>query len=343
MKRGLFLFILAVLLVAMPAGLLVWMRTQTVDRLSGLESDPVAVVLEVERREITDVIAVSVTGSWGEPVSVAAPVWQGTVTRIDIGAGDRVMSGDAVVRVDGVDRVAVASLDPFWRVLRRRDVGDDVVMLQSWLLEAGFYEGDADGVFGPELQAAVKTWSGEIGVEKPDGSFDPGWVVWIPTEPFEVAEVALERGAPAPSGGSRILVAPMPLVSVILVDSDGRKFDEDGQWMLYVGDVEVPVVNGSVAPEGLMKLDSVLNAEQPSPGRIARAEPVAVLAIPATAVVSNSAGELCVFVPDGDGFMTVPVELSGGRVATVNVVAGLGPGDVVLSNPSDLFAAPSCP
>ncbi len=343
MKRGLILLTVAVLLVAIPAVLLVWMRTQTEDRLSGLEPDPVPVVLEVERREVTEVVAVSVTGIWGEPVTVAAPSWFGIVTRISVEDGDRLVAGDIVARVDAVDRVAVASSDPFWRVLRRRDVGDDVVMLQSWLSEAGFYRGEVDGVFGSELQAAVKAWSSEVGVLKPDGSFDPGWVVWIPTEPLKVAEVALEQGLPAPSMGAQILVGPTHLVSVELSDQDGREFDEDGEWVLEVGGVGVTVVDGSVDPDDLNTLGEVLSVEQPSAGRLVRAEPVAVLAIPATAVVSNAAGDLCVFVPDGDGFVTSSVELSGGRVATVNVVSGLDSGDVVLSNPSDLFGAPSCP
>lgn len=333
----------AALLVAVPTVLLVWMRTRTEDHLSKLEPDPVPVVMEVEWREVTEVVAVSVTGSWGEPAVVTAPAWHGTVTRVQVGDGDSLMSGGVVARVDAVSRVAVASSDPFWRVLRRRDVGDDVMMLQSWLFGAGFYRGEVDGIFGRELQTAVKAWSGEIGVVKPDGAFDPGWVVWIPTEPFVVAEVALEQGLPAPGMGAQILVGPTSLVSIELSDQNGREFGEVGEWSLEVGDVEVTVLDGLIDPDGLRVLDGVLNAEQPSAGRVVRAEPASVLAVPATAIVSNAAGELCVFVPHGNGFATASVELSGGRVATVNVVFGLDSGDDVLSNPSDIFEAPSCP
>jgi len=343
MKRGFLLLTVAILLVATPAALLVWMRTQTEDRLFGLEPDSVPVVLEVVQREVVDVTAVSVVGAWGESVVVSAPMWFGTVTRVAVSAGDMVMSGDVVARVDAVDRVGVVLSDPFWRELRRRDTGADVLMLQGWLLEAGFYEGTLDGVFGRDLQVAVSAWSVEIGVVKPDGSFDPGWVVWLPAEPFEVAEVVLERGSPAPGVGSQILVGPTPLDSVDLLDRDGRSFDETGKWVLLIGDVEVPVVNGSIEAEGLRTLSDLLNVEQPSAGRVVRAEPVEVLVIPATAVVSNASGGLCVFVPDGDGFTATPVELSGGRIATVNVVAGLESGDEVLANPSDIFGAPSCP
>lgn len=343
MKRGFLLLTVAILLVATPAVLLVWMRTQTEDRLFGLEPDPVPVVLEVEQREVADVTAVSVVGAWGEPVIVTAPMWFGTVTRVAVAAGDMVMSGDVVARVDAVDRVGVVLSDPFWRELRRRDTGADVVMLQVLLFEAGFYQDAHDGVFGRELESAVKAWSGSIGVVKPDGSFDPGWVVWLPAEPFEVAEVVLERGSPAPGVGSQILVGPTPLDSVELLDRDGRRFDGEGEWVLLIGDVEVPVVNGSIDAEGLRTLGDILNVEQPSAGRVVRAEPVKALVIPATAVVSSASGGLCVFVPDGDGFTATPVELSGGRVATVNVVAGLESGDEVLANPSDIFGAPSCP
>lgn len=343
MKRGLLLLVVAVLLVATPAALLVWMRTQTEDRLAGLEPDPVPVILQVERREVTDVTAVTVVGAWGEPAIVTAPPWHGTVTRVVVAAGDRVMSGDVVTRIDAIDRVGVASSDPFWRDLRRRDTGDDVVMLQAWLFEAGFYEGAHDGVFGRELEVAVRAWSSTIGVVKPDGSFDAGWVVWLAAERFEVAEVLLERGLPAPSAGSQILLGPAPLNSVALFDRDGRRFDEVGVWVLQIGSVEVPVVNGSINDVGLRVLNDMLYVERPSAGRVVRSEPVAVLVIPATAIVSNASGGLCVFIPDGDGFIATPVELSGGRIAIVNVTSGLSSGDEVLANPSDIFEAPSCP
>jgi len=344
MRRDLVMFIVAVLVVAVPAVLLVWMREGTEDRLAGLEPDPVPMVMPVERREIWDQTAVTVAGVWREPDVVSAGSWIGTVTRVDVSPGDTVASGDVVMRIDAVDRVAVVSSDPFWRPLRRGDTGGDVVMLQQWLTDAGFFDGEVDGVFGSDLRASVIAWAVSLGVVKPDGTFDPAWVLWLPQEPFVVASVEIARGVPAPGPGSEILTGPVPFVSVSLTDQNGRSLTPDGAWILTVGGIDVYVVDGMVDVDGLATLASVLDPEQPAAsGRIQRAEPVETLEIPATAVVSNAAGTLCVFVPDGDGLSPTPVELSGGSASSVNVASGLSQGDVVLVNPTDVFEAPVCP
>lgn len=344
MRRGSASAVVALLVVAVPAVLLVWMRVRTEDRLSVLVPDPVPVVMPVESREITDQKAVTVESEWGEPAVVTAPSWFGTVTRVDVTPGDAIASGDVVARVDGVDRMVVVSSDPFWRRLRRGDTGDDVVMLQQWLIDAGFLDGEVDGDFGPDLRASVKAWAVSLGVAKPDGMFDPAWVLWLPHEPFGVASVEIARGVPAPGPGSEVLTGPVPLVSVSLADQNGRSFTSDGVWVLTVGGVDVSVVDGVVDVDGLATLASVLDPVQPTvTGRIRRAERVETLEIPATAVVSNAVGTLCVFLPDGDGFAPTPVELSGGRVSRVNVASGLSRGDDVLVNPADVLEAPSCP
>jgi len=255
------------------------------------------------------------------------------------------VSGGRVVKVDGVWRVAVASPEPFWRRLSRRDRGSDVTMLQGWLAEAGFFDGEADGVFGRGLQSAVKAWAESLGVVKPDGSFDPSWVVWLPAGSFPVSEVTVEVGSPAPSAGSPVLEGATPLVEVTLRDQNDRRFVEEGRWVLAVGDVEVGVVDGQVTAEGLATLAGVLDpAESFASGRVRREAPVKVLEVPATAVVANREGATCVFVPDGSGgFKVRSVTLAGGRVSRVDVAEGLTEGDEVLVNPQDLFDAPTCP
>lgn len=344
MRRGLLLVVVAVLVVVVPAGLLVWMRLGSEDRLSGLEPDPVPILVSVESREVTDQTAVTVGSEWGDPVAVVAPPWSGTVTQVRVAPGDEIDSGDVVVRIDGVDRVAVATRDPFFRPLRLRDVGDDVGMLQQWLTDVGLFLGDVDGVFGSDLVNAVKALAESLGVVRPDGSFDPGWVVWLPGEPFEVASVGLSRGAPVPGGGVDVLVGPVPLVSVAITDQDGRPFGAEGVWVLEVGDVEVLVVDGGIDADGLSVLAGVLDPQEPAAaGRIRRQVPVETLEVPATAVVSNAEGNLCVFTPDGGMFSATAVVLGGGRVSRVEVDSGLSSGDVVLANPTDVFENPTCP
>jgi hypothetical protein len=344
MRRGALLTIVAALVVAVPAALLVWMRAGSEDRLSALDPEPVAIVVPVELRDVVDETAVTVESVWGVPPAIVAPTWSGTVTRVLVNPLDEVVSGDVVARVDGVDRVAVATRDPFFRELRRRDVGDDVAMLQQWLAMQGLYEGEIDGVFGSDLVDGVKTWAELLGVRKPNGAFDPAWVVWLPDEPFGVDRVHLVRGEPAPGAGADILAGPVPLESVTILDQEGRRFGPDGLWVLEVNGIEVQVDSGEIDAEGLSALAGVLDPDEPvASARTRRAVAIETLEVPATAVMSNAAGDLCVFVPGGSGYVPTAVVLSGGRVARVDIASGLTAGDLVLANPTDVLVDPLCP
>lgn len=342
-SRGMVTLVVALSVVVVPVGLLVWLRTETADRLSGLEPEPVAVVVLAESREVSDTRAVTVVPVWGAAPEVLAPSWFGTVTSVAVEPGDVVVSGDAVMKVDGVVRAAAATPEPFWRPLGRRDRGSDVEALQGWLAEVGTYEGDIDGVYGRDTETAMKEWAASLGVAKPDGSFDPSWVLWLPGKRFSVSSVEATVGAPAPATGSPVLVGAVPLVSVELRDQDSRRFVETGEWVLQVGDVEAPVVDGKVTDAGLEMLAEALDqAGEFASGRVQRAEPVKVLEIPATAVVANASGDTCVFVPAGDGFEPRPVMVGGGQLSRVDIAEGLEARDEVLVNPQDLFDAPTC-
>jgi peptidoglycan hydrolase-like protein with peptidoglycan-binding domain len=343
--RGWLLLGVSVLIVAVPAGLLVWLRSETSDRLSELEPEPVPLVLPVEVRQVSDQQPLSIETVWGEAPVVVAPAWSGTVAAVEVASGDVVASGDPVVQVDGVTRVAVATVEPFWRPLARRDSGQDVAALQEWLARDGLYNGEIDGVFGSGLAAAVKAWAESIGVAKPDGTFDPSWVLWLPEDPFVVSSVEVGTAMPAPGAGSPVLRGAVPLQSATLRDQGNQVFAGEGQWTLLVEDAEIAVVDGELASQGMETLADVLDPEEPfAPGEIRRVTPVEVLEVPATAVVANARGETCVFVPDDSGgFVPREVTLAGGGVSRVDVADGLGPGDQVLMNPQDLFDSPTCP
>lgn len=339
------MMLVAVLVVVVPGGLLVWLRTQTNDQLSGLEPEPTPVVAPVEVREISDAKGVTVIPVWGEVPVMVAPTWSGTVSAVRVASGDVVVSGDRVVRVDGVDRVAIATAEPFWRHLRRSDSGLDVSALEEWLTTAGYYDGEIDGSFGGGLSAAVRAWAATLGVRSPDGSFDPGWVVWLPSDRFAVSAVEIAPGLLAPGAGTPMLSSATPLLSVELRDQNGHVLAEDGRWLMSVEGVMLPVVDSQVTDDGMALLQTALDpAEQAATGRIRREVPVAALEVPATAIVTNRSGATCVFIPTGDGgFEARSVTLGSGQISRVGVVDGLDAGDEVLVNPPDIFDTPACP
>jgi N-acetylmuramoyl-L-alanine amidase len=59
-----------------------------------------------------------------------------------------------------------------YRRVRHPFVGDDVVALQTWLLDRGFDVGRCDGIFGPRTEAALVEFQRNLDL-KPDGIFGP--------------------------------------------------------------------------------------------------------------------------------------------------------------------------
>ncbi len=72
-----------------------------------------------------------------------------------------------------------------------------------------------------DLVEAVNAFGATLGVRSPGGVFDPGWVVWLPVEPFEVVSVDVRLGGPAPGPGSVLLAGPAALAAVSVMSPEG--------------------------------------------------------------------------------------------------------------------------
>lgn len=341
-NRGSLLLLAVVLLAVLPAGLLAWMRLRTEDRLAELSPPPVPVVVTVEKVVQDDRRGVNVSFTWGEGEEVTAPAWSGTVTAVAVEAGDAVSSGDVVVTVDGVDRMAAATEVPPWRSLRRGDRGEDVAALQGFLTRLGLYQGEPDGIYGPAVAAAVDRLGQSLGVDRPQGNFEVAWLVWLPYQPFLVERVEARVSRPVPSPGDPLLLAPAVLESVSISDSEGRTLELEGDWILEVAGADHALRDGELVEPSRLAASVAADTDILS-GRVRLAHPITAVELPAAAIASNPAGSLCVWVPDGDHFRPAPVTLGGGRVARVVVTAGLQAGDRVLINPGEYLPDPTCP
>jgi peptidoglycan hydrolase-like protein with peptidoglycan-binding domain len=342
-KRDPVLAVVALLVILVPASLLVWMRVSSEDRLSEIEPPPVPLEVPVGSTDVTQWTTVTVTAAWGPRILVVAPNWYGTVERIEASVGDMIESGDVVLRVNGVDRIAVATADPFWRFLRRGDAGDDVRALEEWLAAAGYYEGQADGRFGRDVETAVKHWATDIGVSSSDGTFDPGWLLWLPEPSVPVAEIDVAPASPVPAAGSVVLAGPLPLESVSLTNAQNQPLDLPGDWVLELGDGRFELSDGQIAPGSLDTIASILGAEHEAEGRVAKSTPTTALVVPSTAVMSDPSGGLCVYVASASGFEPRWIQVSGGQATTVYVSSGLEQREEVLANPADVLDSASCP
>lgn len=333
----------ALLLLALPLTALVLFGFAVDDGLDDIEVQPQPVVVEAQGRSVAEDQQGRVTAEWGHAPAIAAPSWSGTVVEVPVAVGDTIRSGTVVAVIDNVDRIAWHSPRPFFRSLWRKAAGSDVAELQGMLHELGHYSGDADGNYGRATEAAVKSWAKTLGIAKPDGEFDPGWVVWLPAPAFETAEVELRPGSPAPAAGERFLTGLIPLVAATVLGEDGEPFADEDDWVAVFEDGTRLAIGdeGSLAPEAVIGLLDH-EATEPPQVTVQRAQPLDTVVVPASAVMTGDAGGTCVWVQQGAGFTAVPVGIEAAKTRTVNV-DGIGAGAMVLANPGQALEASACP
>lgn len=113
----------------------------------------------VEQRSVVETIVArgeaqvssSVELSPGTPPEGMKPI----VTRVAVGAGDNVGSGQVLLEVAERPTFVLEGSVPMYRDIQPGDTGKDVAQLQQSLRDVGWYIGDQEGVNGPSTQAAV--------------------------------------------------------------------------------------------------------------------------------------------------------------------------------------------
>jgi len=140
----------------------------------------------------------------------------GTVTSVDIAAGDTVDTGTVVYSVDLRPVVMAVGTTPAFRPLQRGDEGPDVRQLVGLLSSLGYYSGGADDKFGERAERAVKAYQRAKGMTV-DGVVALGDVIFAPALPARAAleTQALSVGVTV-NGGEAVLalLSPEPTVTI---------------------------------------------------------------------------------------------------------------------------------
>lgn len=188
-------------------GLTLW------DRENSLQAPVVETVpVRAVSSDSSDPVDVALT--WDAIPPVFAPPWSGTVTAINGQTAWK--SGELVVQVDRVWRIAFASNAPFTRPLSVGDTGPDVASLQALLTSLKLPSGTA-GALGQATLRGVQALAARLGVPGTVTSFDPSWVIFLPRPTIDARQSVLQLGGLAPSQGSAIVPTGQELASGTLV------------------------------------------------------------------------------------------------------------------------------
>lgn len=285
---------------------------------------------------------------WETGNSLLAPAWNGTVQSVNLTRGQSVTSGDIVAVIDGISRIAWHSNGVFYRPLTPGDRGSDVTWLKQILSAEGMPQ-NASEVFDWRALNDVRKFAGTLGVPNSGriSSFDPSWLVYMPSDPFVVESIDLQKAAPAPSPGTAIAVGKPRLVGAALLDEgtlitggastkassdelNEAEFDslvqragvtaEEGQRLWYSGqELALDPSRQQLASDSIEVLRSGVMENPPAlPAQLIRTLGTQEYLIPTSAISSSPRAKIC--IRDELGTREIDVEIvagtNGGTVIT---------------------------
>ncbi|TFD00502.1 efflux RND transporter periplasmic adaptor subunit [Cryobacterium sinapicolor] len=271
---------------------------------------------------------------------IVAPNWSGLVQEVRLEAGAVLRSGQVVVVIDGISRLAIASGRPFSRTLVEEDIGDDVARLNAVLRDRGLDAGNSD-VFTRRTLSGVRALADSIGAANPDdvSGFDPTWFIFLQSD-VPISEISLRVGSPAPAAGEVIATGKPLITSARLQERPDAGFetaitpeDSDGAAsqsgddktagageVLYVGSqpLELTEDRGFVAPSDLAALESLTEPDSTVVRASLETQPKAgTWLIPSAAIFAEESGNLCTLVKMRGG------KTSGEEVTVLGTTKGL--------------------
>jgi peptidoglycan hydrolase-like protein with peptidoglycan-binding domain len=186
-----------------------WAGAQVFRPAAGVPQEASFTTVELVDGEVGSTIRLNAEARW-ERIPAGTNQAAGTVTSVAVDAGAEVSAGAVLYAVDLRPVVVAAGETPAFRDLARSASGADVVQLQGLLGSLGFFDGTADGTFGPATERAVKAWQRSLGVTS-DGVVRAGDIVFVPALPSRVVldDELVFRGA-ALAGGEQVVFALSP-------------------------------------------------------------------------------------------------------------------------------------
>lgn len=172
-----------------------------------LDTKP-SLLAEVTEGEIGVTIRLSTIAQWPS-TSIANNERSGTITSVEQSPGALVSPGDVLYHVD-LALVAIAEgAVPAFRDIALGTKGQDVVQVQEFLSDLGFYSGVADGEVGPRTAKAISAWQDSLSLEE-TSSVRLGSIIFVPELPARVSldPKLVSRGLRVTGGEPAVLGLP---------------------------------------------------------------------------------------------------------------------------------------
>jgi hypothetical protein len=321
-------------------------------------SEPVDIWVTAETASSTSSTPVELALKWSSPSAVVAPVWDGIVQNVYVTPGGEISSGQKIVRINGVDRIAFAGKAPFWRPIGSGMAGDDVEDLNRLLATLGFRHGPAATVTA-ETMAGIEQLRRYLGATD-HGVFRPDWSIHLSNRQLTVEQTEVTVASPAPAAGAKLFTAAARLTEARLVvkgtlplqnrqpkeqpdkasptevsNTGGRAYSVPVQGRVLSAGTPLPVdaSRQRIGAEGLPALQAQLESGASSASAFVETPvPAGSIVLPAAAVRSGISGNHCVIRALDGGTAKVRVDVVGEALGRVIVAGEILPGQPVLAS-----------
>jgi hypothetical protein len=254
--------------------------------------------------------------------------FEGRVTGLVRVDGDMVDCGQAVLEIDGQPRAAYCSETPPWRPIAGETKGKDRDELETELRAMGLLD---DAKHEPwQITQAIKSWQKSVGMLV-TGTVNPTDVVWVGPTPVKSGAWAVSLGQRI--SGPTVLWTNEPKVTKGMVTATLAKretvFFPEGPGAGF--DLEA---NGNVID--IARLNEVVRASSSGAtlprelvGTVRLRQPIEVIAVPATAIVTSSTATCVLVISDGKPGPAVAVTVVDSQADAVLVEGNLRKGQRV--------------
>lgn len=301
---------------------------------SDVHSETIAVVQRENDLALPAVIALR----WSDGQSLTLGGSGGLVTQIVMSPKTEIACGTGMIEVDGRMRFAYCAPRPMWKEIDISSSASESADFVEFLRLLGFLPRSGKQPSSQELRRAIRTW--QTSTNQPvNGIARPTDVVWIGPGPATPTVISVRVGELLEPYATVAQVEP-ELTSAIVqdfvpsLDGSDRVAGVDGS----TARVDV-AADGSI--EALSALETALRVTgalvdglpENVPGSTRLAEAQSLATVPATSLLSGSAGS-CVIVVAADGSLhpssVIPVDAS---IGVVFVTGDVEPGDLIQVNP----------